>query len=109
VELADGRRVKVATGRGDARVCLTSAIGENNQVTLKDALLVPSFQNIFSVKCATQNGASVGFEKGNAWLSLESREGKKKTTVFPILTGVVCTTCVLSYMHPNPRLTSAGV
>uniref|UniRef100_A0A1A8B2B7 Retrovirus-related Pol poly from transposon TNT 1-94 n=1 Tax=Nothobranchius furzeri TaxID=105023 RepID=A0A1A8B2B7_NOTFU len=66
VELADGSRCKgVAEGRGDAVVYLIDSRGQQCQVTLKEALYIPSFpQNIFSVRAATENGATIVFKTG---------------------------------------------
>ena len=67
MELADGKRTfGLAQGRGDAQVCLIDSEGRRCTVTLKNALYIPSFpQELFSVKCATANGAKLLFEEGN--------------------------------------------
>lgn len=66
MELADGKRTfGLAHGRGDAEVCLVNSEGRRCTVTLKNALYIPSFpQELFSVKCATANGAEVFFKEG---------------------------------------------
>ncbi|XP_023809695.1 uncharacterized protein LOC111947330 [Oryzias latipes] len=65
MELADGKRTfGLAQGRGDAQVCLLDSKGRRCTVTLKNALYIPSFpQELFSVKCATANGAKVHFDE----------------------------------------------
>ena len=77
VELADGTRRKgVAERRGDAEVCLTDSTGRRRNTTLKQALYIPSYpQDIFSVKAATANGATVIFKKGKD--NLIHRDGTK--------------------------------
>lgn len=66
VELADGTRTSgVALKKGEAEVCLQDTEGRRVTATLKDALYIPSYpQDIFSVKAATANGASVNFRQG---------------------------------------------
>ncbi|KAJ8369136.1 hypothetical protein SKAU_G00091640 [Synaphobranchus kaupii] len=66
MELADGKRTfGVAQGRGEAQVCLIDSEGRRCQVTLENALYIPSYpQELFSVKSATTNGAKVFFEEG---------------------------------------------
>lgn len=66
VELADGTRTNgVAERRGAAEVYLRDNTGRRVKTTLTKALYVPSFpQDIFSVKAATANGASVNFRQG---------------------------------------------
>lgn len=70
MELADGTRANnVAVKRGDAQITLQDKNGGLVNVTLKNALLVPSYpQDIFSVQAATENGASVNFEPKSAEL-----------------------------------------
>lgn len=66
LELADGTRTSgVAMKRGDAEVLLMNSKGKRVKATLKGALYIPSYpQDIFSVKTATANGASVNFRQG---------------------------------------------
>lgn len=66
VELADGARTSgVALKKGAAEVCLRDNEGRVIKTTLKKALFIPSFpQDIFSVKAATANGATVIFREG---------------------------------------------
>lgn len=66
VELADGTRESgVALKRGDAEVCLIDNEGQQVKATLSSALYIPSYpQDIFSVKAATTNGASINFQHG---------------------------------------------
>lgn len=67
IELADGTRANgVALKRGDAEVSLVSREGETVKATLRDALFIPTYpQDIFSVKAATANGASIKFQQGH--------------------------------------------
>ncbi|KAK6305403.1 hypothetical protein J4Q44_G00241830 [Coregonus suidteri] len=69
VELADGTRTHgVAERRGAAEVYLRDNTGRRVKTTLTKALYVPSFpQDIFSVKAATANGASVNFRQGTTF------------------------------------------
>ena len=71
IELADGTRTNsVVKGQGDAKAVFLDETGCRRSVTLKNALYIPSFgQNIFSVKSATDNGASVHFSKNCAKLT----------------------------------------
>ncbi|RUS73520.1 hypothetical protein EGW08_018705 [Elysia chlorotica] len=71
VELADGSRSNnLAKGQGDVIVCLTDTNGQRHGVTLKNALYVPSFKtNIFSVRAAVENGASVTFNQHSTILN----------------------------------------
>ena len=71
IELADGSRHNdIALKRGDANVVLHDNLGNEHNVTLSDALYVPSFsQNIFSVQAASKNGASISFHPDKAVLS----------------------------------------
>ncbi|XP_024124665.2 uncharacterized protein LOC112144376 [Oryzias melastigma] len=64
VELADGMKSKgVAERRGDAEVWLIDSGGRRVKALLKEALYIPSYpQDIFSVKAATANGATVIFK-----------------------------------------------
>ena len=66
VELADGTScMGVAERRGDAEVCLVDSRGRCRSATLKQALYIPSYpQDIFSVRAATLNGATVIFKEG---------------------------------------------
>lgn len=61
VELADGTRCSgVAKQRGDAEVCLVDSRGRRLKTMLRNALYIPTYpQDIFSVKAATSNGATV--------------------------------------------------
>ena len=71
IELADGtRHNNIALERGDAEVLLYDKLGNQHNVTLQNALYVPSFsQDIFSVQAASENGASISFQPGQAFLS----------------------------------------
>ncbi|MCW4346512.1 MAG: reverse transcriptase domain-containing protein [Candidatus Thiodiazotropha endolucinida] len=70
MELADGTRANnVAVKRGDARITLQDKNGQLVNITLRNALLVPSYpQDIFSVQAATENGARVNFQPKSAEL-----------------------------------------
>ena len=61
IGLADRTKTSVvALKRGDAEVCLLDANGNHVVVTLKKALLIPSYlQEIFSEKVTTTKGAAV--------------------------------------------------
>lgn len=63
IELADGsKRNNVAVKKGDAKVSLTDDCGNVVNATLKNALFIPTYPtSIFSVQCATDNGAEVHF------------------------------------------------
>lgn len=80
VELADGTRCNgVAKNRGDALVCLVDSRGRRFKTMLRNALYIPTYpQDIFSVKAATSNGATVIFREGKNVLL--HRDGTK----FPI-------------------------
>ncbi|XDV16957.1 hypothetical protein PO909_016438 [Leuciscus waleckii] len=80
VELADGTRCNgVAKNRGDAAVCLVDSTGRRFKTTLRNALYIPTYpQDIFSVKAATSNGATVIFREGKNVLL------HKDGTEFPI-------------------------
>ena len=64
IELADGSRHSgMATKKGDAKFFIYDKDNVPRNITLKDALYVPSYsQNIFSVQSATKNGAEVNFK-----------------------------------------------
>ncbi|PIK39142.1 hypothetical protein BSL78_24019 [Apostichopus japonicus] len=66
MELADGTRENnVALKRGNAQVTLLSTEGKNVESMLEAALYIPSYpQDMFSVKAATNNGATVTFKQG---------------------------------------------
>ncbi|XP_034076783.1 uncharacterized protein LOC117549204 [Gymnodraco acuticeps] len=66
LELADGVRASgIALKRGVAKVWLKDNTGREVEPMLTGALYVPSFpQDIFSVKAATTNGATVVFKEG---------------------------------------------
>jgi hypothetical protein len=75
IELADGSRANsLAQGRGKAKVSLVDSKGVIRETVLENALYVPSFkQDIFSVQCATEKGASVEFKCNSA--ELKCRNG----------------------------------
>ncbi|XP_039881526.1 uncharacterized protein LOC120729745 [Simochromis diagramma] len=80
VELADGTKCTgVAEQRGEAEFCLMDSRGQCHKTTLKQALYIPSYpQDIFSVKAATSNGATMIFKQGKD--TLRHKDG----TRFPI-------------------------
>lgn len=63
IELADGTRSNnIALKRGNAVVILTDVGGRQVEATLQNALYIPSYpNNIFSVKSATEHGATIKF------------------------------------------------
>lgn len=59
----------MALRKGDAKVTLVDHEGKRIKATLKKALYVPTYpQDIFSVKAAKSNGASVNFREGHSEL-----------------------------------------
>lgn len=66
LELADGERASgIALKKGTAKVRMRDSEGHDVDLMLKEALYVPSFsQDIFSVKAATAQGATVIFKEG---------------------------------------------
>ena len=71
IELADGSRCNnIVKCKGDATVLMTDSKGTKHNVTLKNALCIPSFkQDIFSVQAATEQGVSVNFHPDSADLT----------------------------------------
>ena len=67
IELANGVKVNgLARGQGEAVITLHDSGGEPHDITLSNALFIPTFnQNILSVPALTFNGATVNF-KGNS-------------------------------------------
>ena len=76
IELADGsRKNNLVTAKGDAQFHISDDDGKPCTVLLKNAICVPSYnQDIFSVKRATEQGATVTFSPEKAVLS--TSEGK---------------------------------
>ncbi|GFR97945.1 CCHC-type zinc finger, nucleic acid binding protein a [Elysia marginata] len=70
IELAGGRKCSnLAEGQGDATIQLVDTNGIEHNVTLRNALYIPTFtHNIFSVRAATERGASVTFSQDFAIL-----------------------------------------
>ena len=70
IELADGTRSNnVALRRGDVEITIMDSNGNRVNVTLKNALYIPTYpQNIFSVQAANERGASVSFNPDSAEL-----------------------------------------
>ena len=77
IELADGTRSNnVVKARGNASVKIKDSNGRFHDILLKNALYVPSYnQNIFSVECATNMGATVHFTKHKPYL--EASDGTR--------------------------------
>ena len=64
IELADGSKANVVTGKGAAKVKLYDVNGSSHEIILNNALYVPSYdQNIFSVNAAVEEGASISLDK----------------------------------------------
>ena len=68
IELADGSQcTNVVKGKGEAQVVFHDVEGNPQEVSLTNALYVPSYnQNIFSVQAATNKGAKLTFDKDSA-------------------------------------------
>ncbi|CAB4013210.1 Retrovirus-related Pol poly from transposon TNT 1-94 [Paramuricea clavata] len=74
IELADGSKAKVVTGKGVAKVKLYDVNGSSHDLILNNALYVPSYQqDIFSVNAAIEEGASISLDKHNK--SFKSSDG----------------------------------
>lgn len=82
LELADGERTSgIALKKGTAKVRMRDNKGRDAVVMLQEALYVPSFsQDIFSIKAATAQGATVIFKEG------QNRLIHKNGTIFDINT-----------------------
>ena len=78
IEFADGRRSnEVAVARGNAKVSLTYSNGNTANIILKNALLAPNFPtSLFSVRAATDAGATIVFCKGAAELTVQDTDFK---------------------------------
>src|SRR6218665_3878598 len=70
IELADGSRsTGLVQDRGTAKVWVQSLDGRSREVNLENALYIPSYQHdIFSVRAATEKGATVNFSPHSAVL-----------------------------------------
>ena len=70
IELADGSRTSgIVSGKGTANIELCDTEGTVHKVELKNALYIPTYQqDIFSVKAATERGATVVFTPDHAEL-----------------------------------------
>ena len=81
IELADGMRTSgIVEAKGNAVETIHDSNGKAHNITLKNALYIPSYkQNILSVEAATKHGASVNFTPNTAFLS--ASDGTK----FPIM------------------------
>ncbi|CAB4039167.1 Retrovirus-related Pol poly from transposon TNT 1-94, partial [Paramuricea clavata] len=74
IELADGSKAKVVTGKGVAKVKLYDVNGSSHDLILNNALYVPSYQqDIFSVNAAIEEGASISLDKHSK--SFKSSDG----------------------------------
>jgi hypothetical protein len=74
IELADGSKAKVVTGKGIAKVKLYDVNGSSHDLILNNALYVPSYQqDIFSVNAAIEEGASISLDKHSK--SFKSADG----------------------------------
>ena len=71
IELADSSSKQgIVKGRGDAVITLTNVDGLECDITVKDALFIPSYnQNILSVQSITKRGACVNFGPGSATIT----------------------------------------
>ena len=66
IELADGSKAKVVSGKGVAKVKLYDVNGSPRDLVLNNALYVPSYkQDIFSVNAAVEEGGSISLDKQN--------------------------------------------
>lgn len=64
IELADGSKANVVTGKGAAKVKLYDVKGSAHDIILNNALYVPTYkQDIFSVNAAVEEGASISLDK----------------------------------------------
>ena len=64
IELADGSKANVVLGKGDALVKLFDVKGNLQNLMLKDALYIPTYnQNIFSVSAEMDRGGSINIGK----------------------------------------------
>ena len=77
IELADGSRTNgIVSGRGDANFEISDSNGKKCNITLSNALYIPSYtQHIFSVQAAADNGTIVNFSKNHSYL--KARDGTK--------------------------------
>ena len=68
IALAEGSRANVVLGKGNTRFQLHDVNGNPHEVTLSNALYIPSYkQNIFSVSAAIDKGASINLDKGGTY------------------------------------------
>ena len=66
IELADGSKAKVVSGKGVAKVKLHDVNGNARDLILNNALYVPSYkQDIFSVNAAVEEGESISLDQRN--------------------------------------------
>ena len=64
IELADGSKANVVLGKGNALVKLFDVNGNVQNVMLRDALYIPTYnQNIFSVSAGMDHGGSINIGK----------------------------------------------
>ena len=105
IEVADGRRSnKLAKAKGNAKFTIVDSNGLPQSITLKNAFLAPEFPtSLFSVRAATDNGASIVFTQeaakliaGKATFELE-RCGK--LYFLPSVDTTACITKTLEEWH----------
>ena len=66
IELADGSKAKVVSGKGVAKIKLHDVNGNARDLILNNALYVPSYkQDIFSVNAAVEEGGSISLDQRN--------------------------------------------
>ena len=64
IELADGSKANVVTGKGVAKVKHYNVNGSSHDIILNNALYVPSYkQDIFSVNAAVEEGGSISLDR----------------------------------------------
>ena len=70
IELADGSRSSgMVVGRGNANIILNDSTGKSHKVLLNNALCIPTYkEDIFSVRAAIHEGATVKFTPDYAYL-----------------------------------------
>ena len=69
IELADGKKLNVVLGKGNAQVKLYDVNVNLRDVALNNGLYIPSYgQNIFSVPSAIENGATISLDEHAKYL-----------------------------------------
>ena len=78
LELADGSKANVVTGKGAAKVKLFYINGSSHDIILHNALYIPTYQqDIFSVNTAVESGGSISLNKHSK--QFKSAEGQLST------------------------------